>query len=563
MHTLRPYQIDALSRSKEAYDKGINRQLAVLATGLGKTAIAANLRAHHGFTKPIIFLVHMETLAVQAATAMQRWNPDLRVAVEMAGSYANMDGFYPPQYIVASVPTLGRKGSDRIKRFLPGDFAAVIQDEAHIGMADSFKRVYEHFGLLEPNPDGMLFLGITATPNRADGQGLRDLFDAIVFDMDIRKGMADGWLCDIRAKSVPTHTSLNGVKTRAGDFAQDELAKTVNNPERNAIIVKEWYKHAFGRRTLAFTVDVQHALDLAEAFKGHGVAAAAVWGDDPDRHEKIRQHKAGEVEVLCNCAVLGIGYDDPHISCILCTAPTKSQVRYAQQVGRGTRIADGKQDLFVLDFVDVYKLGLCGLSSLLGLPKDLDLKGESYSKAKQKLDRIAAEFPTANVQDIKSLDQLKSIAENISLFQPNYPPEIARLSELAWRKSGDVYCLAVSRDLVSIAQDLRGDWQIRGRVGEAVAEFSAQNLPGAMNIADRFVLDHGGGKVLLARDARWRTSKEPPTEKMLRLCHILRIPSHLIVGKSKGEVCMAIDNAKVRIAMNQSKPSPEPYQGEW
>ena len=129
---LRPYQIDALSRSKEAYDKGINRQLAVLATGLGKTAIAANLRAHHGFTKPIIFLVHMETLAVQAATAMQRWNPDLRVGVEMAGSYADMDGFYPPQFIVASVPTLGRKGSDRIKRFLPGDFAAVIQDEAHI-----------------------------------------------------------------------------------------------------------------------------------------------------------------------------------------------------------------------------------------------------------------------------------------------------------------------------------------------------------------------------------------------------------------------------------------------
>ena len=64
---------------------------------------------------------------------MQRWNPDLRVGVEMAGSYADMDGFYPPQFIVASVPTLGRKGSDRIKRFLPGDFAAVIQDEAHIG----------------------------------------------------------------------------------------------------------------------------------------------------------------------------------------------------------------------------------------------------------------------------------------------------------------------------------------------------------------------------------------------------------------------------------------------
>ena len=66
---------------------------------------------------------------------------------------------------------------------------------------------------------------------------------------------------------------------------------------------------------------------------------------------------------------------------------------------------------------------------------------------------------------------------------------------------------------MSITQDLRGDWQIRGRVGEAVAEFSAQNLPGAMNVADRFVLDHGGVKGYLKRDTKWRG--EPPTEKQI------------------------------------------------
>jgi superfamily II DNA or RNA helicase len=557
-HTLRPYQLDALSRSKEAYGRGINRQLAVLATGLGKTAIAANLRAHHGFTKPIIFLVHYETLAVQAATAMQRWNPDLRVGVEMAGSYADLDGFYPPQFIVASVPTLGRKGSERIKRFLPGDFAAVIQDECHLGLADSFKRVYKHFGLLEPNPDGMLFLGITATPNRADGQGLRDLFDAIVFDMGIQKGIADGWLCDIRGIRVSGHADLDKVKVRAGEFAQDDLEKAVNTPKRNAIIVKEWYKHAYDRRTIAFTVDVQHALDLAEAFKVHGVAAKAVWGDDPERHEKIRGHKSGEYPIIACAQLLGIGYDDPQVNCIILSAPRKSFVRYAQEVGRGTRISDGKADLLVIDVGDnASRHNLCSISTLLGLPKELDLKGEKYSVAKQKLDRIAAEFPSANVQDIKSLSELKSIAENISLFQPNYPPEIARLSELAWRKSGDGYCLAVSRDLVSITQDLRGDWQIRGRVGEAVAEFSAQNLPGAMNVADRFVLDHGGVKGYLKRETKWRG--EPPTEKQIRLARILKLT--IPPGATKGAVSAAIDAR--RIAMNQSKPEPEPYHGEY
>ncbi len=837
---LRDYQIACLDRSLEYYKSGINRQLAVMATGTGKTAVASSLRTHHGFGKKILFLVHMEPLAVQAATAMQKWNPDLRCGVEMAGSYVDMDGLYPPTFIVASVPTLGRKGSDRIKRFDPFEFDAVIQDEAHIGIADSFKRVYDHFGLLTANPYGPLFLGITATPNRSDGKGLGELFDVIVFDMGIQKGIADGWLCDLVGYRVNGKAKLDGVHTRAGDFAQDELESAVNTPERNAIIVKEWYKVAYGKRTLAFTVDVQHALDLAAAFTAHGEPAEAVWGDDPDRHKKIRGHKMGEFNILCNCNVLGIGYDDPQIQCIISAAPTKSELRYVQQVGRGTRICEGKTDcvlegtlvltdhglipieqvsvmmnvwdgqnfvahdgpvckgvrevieydglvatpdhrvwtrmgwktlavcklqgialwrgelggeaikvpahneskctfesgrnkgdgasgvpkvrrnwilgcsifsrgkgwvsslressvcsemapkplrrnqaevyqfeakplqglwreghqilirfsnrlrrlhngefrtgpqqadrqdkqrrelragksasidspseygaqaehilcgippciprplprgevcgfyaktaflqrtLFlgnsgamenpimqtkgrvwdilnagplhrftasgfivsnctVIDVVDnCKKHSLTTISTLLGLPKDLDLKGEKYSKARERLERMAAEFPTANIQDIKSLNDLKSIAENIQLFQPNYPPEIARLSELGWRKSAEGYMLAVNRDLVTITKDLREEWQIRGKVGEAVADFSAQNLPGAMNIADRFVLEHGGIKPILARDSRWH--HDPPTEKQLGLARVLKIV--VPPGTTKGQLSHAID----------------------
>ena len=541
---LRTYQQDCLRFSLEHYRAGLNRQLAVLATGLGKTAIASNLRSHHGFGRKVIFLVHMETLAVQAATAMQRWNPDLRVGVEMAGSYANMDGMFPPDVIVASVPTLGRKGSDRIKRFDPFEFDCVIQDEAHIGVSDSFKRVYDHFGLLTPNPDGLLFLGITATPNRSDGKGLRELFDVIVFDMGVQKGIADGWLCDLIGYRVNGKAALDKVHTRAGDFAQDELADEVNTPARNAIIVKEWYKVAYGKRTLVFTVDVQHALDLAAAFTAHGEIAEAVWGDDPERHRKIHGHKTGQFNVLCNCNVLGIGYDDPQIECIISAAPTKSELRYVQQIGRGTRIHDGKKSCIVIDVVDnSSKHSLSTISTLLGLPKNLDLKGETYSSAKQKLERIATEFPTANLQDVKSLDQLKSIAENISLFQPNYPPEIAKLSELAWRKSGDGYMLAVGRDLVTITKDLREEFQIRGRVGEKVAEFSAQNLPGAMNVADKFVLDSGGVKGYLVRDARWKNDK--PTDAQLGLCRKMNI--EVPPGMTKGQVSAAITAKQIQM----------------
>jgi superfamily II DNA or RNA helicase len=557
MQTLRYYQTDCLDRSLDAYQKGVNRQLAVLATGLGKTAIASNLRRHHCFQKRVLFLVHMETLATQAGDAMARWNPCLRVGVEMAGSYVDFDGFYPPHLIVASVPTLGRKGSDRIKRFLPEEFDAIIQDEAHISMADSFKRVYDHFGLLKPNPSGPLFLGITATPNRSDGQGLKELFDAIIFDMGIQKGIEQGFLCDIRGIRVAGHADLAGVKVVAGEFQKDQLEKAVNTPKRNAIIVKEWYKHAYDRRTIAFTVDVQHALDLAEAFKAHGVSAKAVWGDDKERNAKINGHKGGEYPVICCAQLLGIGYDDPLVNCIILSAPRKSFVRYAQEVGRGTRIADGKQDLLVIDVGDnASRHNLCSISTLLGLPKDLDLKGEKYSTAKQKLDRIATEFPAANVHDIKSLSELKSIAENISLFQVNYPPEVSRLSELAWRKAGEGYALAVNRDLLTITKDLRDEYHISGNINGKMVDMTAQNLSGAFNLADSFIPRDVIG--ILKRDVRWRT--EEPTPKQLGMCRWLGIT--VPAGATKGAVSAAID-AKMAQRSKPAAQTEEAYHAEF
>lgn len=531
---LRDYQLDALARSKSALDRGVNRQLAVLATGLGKTAIASNLRRHHGMSGKVMMLVHMDQLAQQAAKAMHAWNPGAWVGIEMAGQSAGpMD-----QFVVASVPTLGRKGSDRIKRIDPSEFSAIIQDEAHIGMADSFKRVYDHFGLMQPNPDGPLFLGITATPNRNDGQGLKALFDEIVFDMGIRKGIDTGWLCDIRAMRVSGKANLDHVGTRGGEFMEGELAAEINTPERNAIVVKEWAKHAWGRRTICFTANVQHALDMAATFEAHGISAKAVWGEDPERQKKIDAHKAGQYDIICCAQLLGIGYDDPFVSCIVLAAPRKSFVKYTQEVGRGTRIADGKEDLLVLDICDNSKRhNLCSISSLLGLPKDLDLKGEKFTKAREQLERIAAEFPTANIADLRNLDELKTIAQNIELFKVSYPTEVSRLTELAWTKQGDAYTLPVGRERVTLSADLLGEWWVRGSVAGKPVEIQAQNLAGAFNIADRVVMDSGVAKTLLARDSRWRN--DGPSEKQVALCKRLNLP--IPVGATRGMVSAALD----------------------
>lgn len=554
---LRPYQQQCLDKSLERYRAGVNRQLAVLATGLGKAVLFAALRQHHEFRKRVMVLVHREELANQAADKIFHWNPGLMIGVEMANRYA------APMhtFIVASVPTLGRKNSQRILRFDPADFDCIVSDESHHSTSPQWRNVLDHFGLMTPNPEAPLSLGLTATPNRSDGMGLRQCFDEIVFDMGIRQGIESKFLCDLRGIRISSDTSLDAVKVRAGEFADDDLAKTVNTTKRNALIVKEWYKHAFGKKTIVFTVDVQHALDLAEAFKAHGVTAEAIWGDDPERARKLASHRKGETDVLCNCAILTEGYDDPSIGCIVDAAPTKSTLRYTQKIGRGTRICDGKDDCLVMDVVDnCSKHSLMTVSSLLGLPKSLDLKGEKYSAAKERLDRIAREFPTANVQDIKSLDQLKSIAENISLFQVSYPPEISQLSELAWRQQGEGYMLAVNRELVTISKDLRDEFWVRGSINGNPLEEHSQNLPGAFNIADRIVMDSGGSKALLSRDAKWR--QVGPSPKQVERCRKWHIP--IPNGATREMVSQAITTEFERRSGGRPKPQPVPeYHGEW
>jgi superfamily II DNA or RNA helicase len=542
---LRPYQLDCLDRSKAALDRGCNRQLAVLATGLGKAVLFAALREHHGFRKRIMVLVHREELADQGADKLARWNPGLMCGVEMAHrNAAPMDSL-----VVASVPTLGRRNSERIKKFDPADFDCIVSDESHHSVSPQWKRVLDHFGLMKPG-GRILSLGLTATPNRSDGTGLRDCFDEIVFNMDIKAGIDTGYLSDLIGYRVSTKTNLDSVHTRLGDFAEEELADAVNTPERNAIIVKEWCKHAYGKKTVAFNVNVQHALDLAEAFKSHVISAAAVWGEDPDRAEKLARHRKGEIDVLCNCQVLTEGYDDPEIECIILAKPTKSQLLFTQMIGRGCRIPNGvdnikthvgplsKETCTIIDVVDTTsKHNLITMPSLMGLPKSLDMKGERYTKAREQLERVAAEFPTANIQDIHNLSELDSIAKNIELFRASYPPEVSKLTELAWRKQGDVYALPVGRDHIVIAADLLGDWWVRGMVSGKSVEIQAQNLAGAFNAADRAVLDSGAPKVLLARESRWRN--EGPSDKQVQLCRKLRIP--IPIGATRGMVSAALD----------------------
>jgi len=549
---LRSYQKDALQNSLSRFQQGVRRQLLVLPTGTGKTVIFANLREHFGFTNKILVLVHREELAQQAAEKIAYWNPDCMVGVEMGPLHSSpMDDI-----IVGSVPTLGRSGSSRLEKLDPRIFDAVVCDEAHHSTAQTYKNVFQYFGLFPLLYASPLLVGVTATPNRSDGTGLCEIYDEIVYDMDLISAIRQGWLADLKGIRVQTTVSLDEVKIRQGDFAVDQLSDAVNTSYRNGVVVKEWVKSAAGKQTIAFCVDIKHAQDLAKEFRDHGINCEAVWGDDPDRADKLKKHRNREIIVLTNCAVLTEGYDDWRIECIVMARPTKSPLLYTQMAGRGTRIPDGidnikeakrqsvwvsKDSCLLIDVIDnCVRNTLVTTPSLFGMNVNMQLHGESAEQARQRMDDAARDYPYSDLSNITDLSMLDSIATSIDLFQVSYPPEVEKLSELAWRKlaDGNGYFITVpEKELVEIKKDLRDEYRIFGSVEKQIIDLTATDIHSAFSLADAVILSLGGVKILLKRKAGWHN--DPPSPKQLALCKKLGI--YVPATATKGDVSRAID----------------------
>ena len=163
---LRDYQATTAQKIKTKLAAGVTRQLVKYATGLGKTPLFSSLPNVLGFSGRMLVLDHRTELTDQALDKLKRWNPDRTVAAEMGDRRSNGE-----QLVVAGVQTIGRSNSPRLAQFNPADFDALVIDEAHHATAQSYRTVVDHF---TKNPK-LLVLGVTATPNRADGTGLGEI----------------------------------------------------------------------------------------------------------------------------------------------------------------------------------------------------------------------------------------------------------------------------------------------------------------------------------------------------------------------------------------------------
>lgn len=336
---MRPYQADAYQAIRREFAAGKRSTCVIMATGLGKTALFA--KAARGTVVKdgkVLVLAHRGELIEQAANTLERVG--IIPGIEKAGSYAR--AAFDPDVVVATVQTMQR---DRLESWPSDHFRLVIVDEAHHATATSYQKILSHF-------DTARVLGVTATPDRADDDSIADVFDSIAYEMNIWDGMTASepgpYLCRLKFVQCDVEIDLRDIRTTAGDFNLADLeARIAPMIDTLANAIRQ---EIDDRKTLIFTPDVGSAMAMATALQSMGLNADWVAGSSLDRDEKIKRYKDGKTQILANCNLLTEGFDAPGTSAIVLCRPTKSRPLYAQQVGRGTRLAPGKSDCLLVDF---------------------------------------------------------------------------------------------------------------------------------------------------------------------------------------------------------------------
>jgi len=515
MLDLRPYQSEALQNVYKAYKDGKRRVIVSLPTGTGKTVVFAHFPRFFKMKKRLLVLAHREELLLQACEKFLKVDPELKVGIEQSASRAPADS----KVVVASVATLGRAGSARLRQLNPEEFFLIVVDEAHHAVAPTYRNIFEHFGLFDSNTQRYL-VGFTATPRRGDKKGLGAVFEDVCYARDLREMIAERYLCPITGWRIDSAISLDNVRVRRGDFVERDLAVAVNTSDRNSLLVNAYKQYAKWGRAIIFCVDVAHAQDVCGTFNAAGIRTAAVWGDMPreDRRETLARFSQGDIRVVTNCVVLTEGFDEPRVDTIIMARPTKSRLLYAQMVGRGTRCHPEKANLVVIDIADNSKIHqLPGLNDLFNLPPGLDLKGTDALETEQRIEELTKRYPWVDVDRIHTPNDIKLAAERIKFWNFSPPAEIADFTTNSWHAVPGGYrlCLKDGESLL-IESDLLDTWSIRlksYKTGSTPLERVA-DLERAICFADNFVASNRpDSKTLVARNAYWREGR--PSDKQI------------------------------------------------
>lgn len=351
---VRPYphqqrMLEALMLERDRHDR--HRNLVVAATGTGKTVVAAldyrQLSERAGRRPSLLFVAHRAEILNQSMATYR--------AVLGDGSFGEIHGrgkVAEGQHVFAMVQSLQEA---RFGQLAPDAFEIVVVDEFHHAKAATYDRLLNHL-----NPPELL--GLTATPERLDGQDVTEWFDhRIAVELRLWEAIDQGFLVPFQYFGVADETDLSEVTWRRGGYAPSELSDLYTNDNlRVQKVLKALEKIVLdpgSMRALGFCVSKEHARFMARSFEDAGLPSVALTGDDsPEKRAKaLAMLQAGKLRCVFSVEVLGEGVDVPDVDCLLLLRPTESSTLFAQQLGRGLRRARDKSHLTVIDLIGQHR----------------------------------------------------------------------------------------------------------------------------------------------------------------------------------------------------------------
>ncbi len=306
------------------------------ATGVGKTVTA--VYDAKAVNEKTLFLVNKLELADQAEKKFNElWNE------ASTGKYTGEVKEKDVDVVFATVQTI----SKHLSQFKEDEFKYIIIDECHHSSSKTYKKILSYF---KPK----FILGLSATPERSDGEDILELFQNVAHKIDLETAVEKGILAPIRCIRVKTDIDLTKVRINGIKYNSQDLESALFIPERNEIIVNTYINFVKGKKTVIFCASVLHAETIADLLVNVGVKAESISGGIRRKEREIilSKYESGEIEVLCACDLLNEGWDSPSTEVLFMARPTMSKTLYMQQIGRGTRKCVNKAELLVFDFVD-------------------------------------------------------------------------------------------------------------------------------------------------------------------------------------------------------------------
>ena len=501
---LRPYQGDAVTAAMDALRQGLNPAVQ-MPTGSGKSLVIADISSRLALRQGrVVVVTHVKELVAQNEKALNRYHPTLPTGVICAG--LNRDE-PEPSVIFASIQSIYKRGAE----FKERGTDLVMIDEAHMVPPDGEGLMYKRF--LEDVSARKL--GLSATPWRLDGgsiYGDDKPFDVLAYQLSPLDLVEQGYLSPLTGVQTEWQLDTKGLPKTGGDFSASKTSDRMQDDGWMEAALDNALTHVKKRKhVLVFCPTVESAKAASTYFISRKQTAGVVYADCDDREDQLNTWMSGEVKFMCNVDILTTGFDFPALDAIICLRPTTSSALWVQMLGRGMRLAAGKEDCLVLDYVgNLVRLG--GVGTMEEWAKEKGGKLETVNDKEEQEKKKAPSKRMAKELALQAIDPMLERAQGLLV----HVKRCSYIVRPSGRQPGKALLLAVY------------DCETDGGIGVDVTQFVCVEY-------------EGGARWHAEQWAKRRGYTNPPAfprnAHQARVeCYALPIPRRLQVRRNDGHV---------------------------